>query len=108
MPRVKSHIKESKRRTGFDLTELHEWIDEFEGRDHREFRHTLTDKDIEKIFNFWEKKKEGLGKVAVEEWLEHIIDDYQDTLEIIRKAKKEWKPRVLKEKERRKSRKKKK
>jgi len=83
MPNHKTHCAISKKRTGYDFSELHTWIDEPYkrlGKNHRTERHTLVDSDIRKIRYYWNNKKgEGWGDKAVIEWLFHISLDNLDT-----------------------------
>lgn len=74
MPLLKVHCKNSKERTGKDYKELHEWMDEghkFLNKDHRFERHSTS------YINY---VKETWGKEGIIEFLNHIIDDYKDTL----------------------------
>jgi len=62
----------SKKRTGIDFVELHEWIDgptRSLGADHRRKRHYYTKNIKNKVKKYWEEKGEGLGEKAVIEWL---------------------------------------
>jgi hypothetical protein len=76
MPKNQVHCAISKKRTGKDYKELHEWIDEGHnerGVDHRAKRHYYTAelrKEVENRFG---------GKEAVSEWLFHIALDNLDT-----------------------------
>jgi len=71
MPSVDVHCKISKKRTGKEYRELHEWIDqprEFLGKNHRLERHSDNEFYREYI-------KEKWGERAVIEWLFHIAVD---------------------------------
>ena len=74
MPSVAEHCAISKKRTGKDYKELHEWIDEpknYLGVNHRIERH--ADTEIYRKFI-----TEKFGDKAVIEWLFHIaIDNLQ-------------------------------
>ena len=90
MPSHKTHCAISKKRTGYDFSELHDWIDgpsKTLGKNHRTERHALNDADIKKIREYWGKKGKGWGDKAVIEWLFHISLDNLDTaFKISRKA----------------------
>ncbi len=76
------HCAISKKRTGIDFRELHQWIDspskEY-GVNHRIKRHAYNKTDEEQIRNYWECKRKGLGEKAVVEWLFHIAVDNLST-----------------------------
>lgn len=74
MPNFKAHCISSKKRTGKDFAELHKWMDEgqaYLSKDHRFERHSTS--YIAYVMEKWSKE-------GVEEFLNHIIEDYQDTL----------------------------
>jgi len=78
MPSFKTHCAISRKRTGNDFAELHRWIDEPTkrlGYEHRRKRHHLNETDKNKIREYWDSKREGLGEKAVIEWLFHIALD---------------------------------
>jgi len=81
MPSVKVHCAISKKRTGNEFAELHEWIDKSKipGPDHRVKRHYYNVKDRNQIKKHWESKKKGWGEKAMIEWLFHIAIDNLDT-----------------------------
>ena len=86
MPNLKIHCAISKKRTGFNFRELHEWIDnptkKFKGKsyDHRLEKHAYNESDEKKIKEFWNKKKgRDWGDKAVVEWLFHIAIDNLST-----------------------------
>lgn len=83
MPNHKTHCAISKKRTGYDFSELHTWIDypsKTLGKNHRTERHALTDSDIRTIRQYWDNKKgNSWGDKAVVEWLFHISMDNLDT-----------------------------
>ena len=73
MPLFKEHCRISELRTGNKYEELHKWMDQFSlelGVNHRAKRHGL--KDIPEVHEKW-------GEEGVEEFLIHIVSDYQDT-----------------------------
>jgi hypothetical protein len=89
MSNLNIHCALSKKRTGFDFKELHQWIDKPQtelGVDHRIERHAYNREDEQKIIDFWTMKK---GKIwadkAVVEWLFHIAIDNLETA--IKKSK---------------------
>ncbi len=83
MPSNKIHCALSKKRTGFNFKELHQWIDKDEkklGIDHRLNRHAFNKEESNIIKKYWEKKKgKGWGEKAVVEWLFHIAIDNLET-----------------------------
>jgi len=83
MPSSKIHCAISKKRTGFNFKELHEWIDnpsKEKGINHRTERHSYNTKEEREIKNYWNKNKgEGWGEKAVVEWLFHIALDNLNT-----------------------------
>ena len=83
MPSHKTHCAISKKRTGYDFSELHKWIDEPSGtlgKNHRTERHAWKYEDMKTIQRYWEKKKgKGWGDKAVIEWLFHVSLDNLDT-----------------------------
>jgi type I restriction-modification system DNA methylase subunit len=83
MPNLYTHCAISKKRTGFDFKELHQWIDESQkelGKNHRKFHHSLNDSELKKIKKHWDREKgEGWGDKAVIEWLFHIAIDNLET-----------------------------
>jgi hypothetical protein len=82
MPSHKTHCAISKKRTGYDFSKLHTWIDapyKELGVNHRTERHALNDVDKNKIKQYWDKIGDGMGDKAVIEWLFHISLDNLDT-----------------------------
>jgi len=74
MPPLKTHCENSKKRTGKEFEDLHRWMDEgakYLGQDHRFERHSGA---------YLGYVKEKWGKEGVIEFLNHIIDDFTDTL----------------------------
>ena len=91
MPSNKIHCALSKKRTGFNFKELHQWIDKDEkklGINHRLKRHAFNKEESNIIKKYWEKKKgKGWGEKAVVEWLFHIaIDNLETAFKISDKA----------------------
>ena len=73
MPSLRIHCAISKKRTGKTYEELHRWIDEKKGINHRNHNHFFTLKLRNYVFeNFG-------GKEAISEWLFHIALDNLDT-----------------------------
>lgn len=74
MPSVNVHCAISKKRTGNEFAELHEWIDKSKkpGPDHRVKRHYYNVKDRNQVKKRW-------GEKAMIEWLFHIAIDNLDT-----------------------------
>ena len=86
MPNHKTHCAISKKRTGFDFSELHKWIDENQKEDginHRRKRHYYNETDKKSIKEHWNKEKDNrgkpLGEKALVEWLFHIAIDNLET-----------------------------
>ena len=87
MPNLKKHCLISKKRTGNEFKDLHEWMDEghkFLGQDHRFERHSGA--YIPYVMETW-------GKEGVKEFLNHIIEgsddfkiNYIDLLQIGKKS----------------------
>lgn len=73
MPSCKEHAKLSKVRIGKPFTELHEWMNEEYSNPNIPKRH-----DIIKIPSNLETVKEKFGDEAVEEFLYHIKEDYEN------------------------------
>tara|TARA_Y100000310_G_scaffold343510_1_gene451502 strand:+ start:5916 stop:6239 length:324 start_codon:yes stop_codon:yes gene_type:complete len=74
MPNLKIHCKSSKERTGKTYEDLHKWMDDgqkYLEKDHRFERHSTS---------YIKFVMEKYGKEGVKEFLLHIIEDYQDTL----------------------------
>lgn len=74
MPSLKKHCEISLKRTSKDYKELHEWMDEpkeYLGKDHRFERHSG-------IYIPYVKKMWGVE--GIKEFLNHIIEDFKDTL----------------------------
>ena len=69
MPNHKTHCAISKKRTGYNFSELHTWIDEQSKTyrsDHRIFRHAWNETDKNTIQIYWDNKKgKGWGDKAV-------------------------------------------
>lgn len=82
MPSLQVHCAISKKRTGNDFEELHQWIDNPSkdlGSDHRIYRHAYTEDEAQYIKNYWDDKGPELGDKAVIEWLFHIALDNLST-----------------------------
>lgn len=83
MPDLRTHCAISKKRTGFDFKELHQWIDSPKdelGPDHRIERHAYNEIEKRYIKEYWENKKgKGWGDKAIVEWLFHIALDNMST-----------------------------
>lgn len=82
MPTVDVHSAISKKRTGYDFKDLHEWINEpgtLKGAEHRLDRHRYTEEDRDYIKKTWDLKMGlGWGDKAIVEWIFHISMDYLD------------------------------
>ncbi len=75
MPPINEHVKLSLKRTGKSYRELHEWVEGFHStKEEKEERH-----DILKIPQFLPIIEKRFGKEGVEEYLQHIKDDYEQT-----------------------------
>ena len=73
MPSVRVHCAISKKRTGKDYKELHQWIDEKKGVNHRKENHHYSTQLKDHVSqNFG-------GAEAVSEWLFHIALNSLDT-----------------------------
>jgi len=83
MPSNQVHCAISKKRTGFNFKELHQWIDEDykdQKINHRLERHSYNTREEKIIKEYWDKKKgKGWGDKAVVEWLFHIAIDNLET-----------------------------
>jgi hypothetical protein len=83
MPNHKTHCAISKKRTGYDFSELHNWIDgpsKNLGPNLRTVRLAWKDTDRKTIHRYWgEKKGKGWGDKAVIELLFHISIDNLST-----------------------------
>jgi len=83
MPSLRVHCAISKKRTGFNFKELHEWVDNPHkemGVNHRTERHSYNIQEENKIRDYWNKiKGNGWGEKAVVEWLFHIALDNLET-----------------------------
>jgi hypothetical protein len=83
MPNHKTHCAISKKRTGYDFSELHDWIDgpsKTLGKNHRTVRHAWNETEMKTIQRYWDDKKgKGWGDKAVIEWLFHISLDNLST-----------------------------
>jgi len=91
MPSHKTHCAISKKRTGYDFSALHDWIDgpsKTLGKNHRTARHALNDTDMKTIKQYWDNKKgNGWGDKAVIEWLFHVsLDNHDTAFKISRRA----------------------
>jgi len=74
MPKIGEHARLSKIRTGKPFLELHKWMnEEYKNTNIYPKRH-----DITKIPRNLEIVKEKFGNGAVEEFLSHIKEDYEN------------------------------
>ena len=86
MPLIEKHIELSLKRTGKEYREIHEWMD---GKSitykERVARHSIT--NIPEFLPIIEKM---FGKDGVNEYLQHIKDDYENNiaLRIVKKLRK--------------------
>jgi hypothetical protein len=69
MPSIEKHVDTSRRRTGKDYLELHEWIDK--DPDKKVERH-----DITKVFEHGKIMEERYGLEGRQEYLQHLHDDF--------------------------------
>ncbi|MEW6352529.1 MAG: HDIG domain-containing metalloprotein [Thermodesulfobacteriota bacterium] len=69
MPSIEKHVEISRRRTGKDYLELHEWIDKDPVK--KVERH-----DITKIYEYGKMMEEKYGPEGLQEYLRHIHDDF--------------------------------
>jgi uncharacterized protein len=69
MPSIEKHVETSRRRTGKDYQELHEWIDKDPAK--KVERH-----DITKVFEFGKMMEEKYGSEGCQEYLRHLHDDF--------------------------------
>ncbi len=70
MPPIEKHLKISLERTGKDYREVHEWIDGDPAK--KAERH-----DITKIYEYGQMFKDKYGDEALQEYLQHIHDDFK-------------------------------
>jgi uncharacterized protein len=69
MPSIEKHVEVSRRRTGKDYLDLHEWIDKDPAT--KVERH-----DITKIYEYGKMMEERYGPEGLQEYLQHIHDDF--------------------------------
>ncbi|MEW6110977.1 MAG: HDIG domain-containing metalloprotein [Thermodesulfobacteriota bacterium] len=69
MPSIEKHVEISRRRTGKDYLDLHEWIDKDPAT--KVERH-----DITKIYEYGKMMDEKYGPEGLQEYLQHIHDDF--------------------------------
>lgn len=69
MPSIEKHTEISRRKTGNDYLELHEWIDK--DPEKKVERH-----DITKIYEYGKMMEEKYGHEGLQEYLQHIHDDF--------------------------------
>lgn len=69
MPSIEKHVGESRRRTGKDYLELHEWID-------KDSATKVERHDITKIYEFGKMMEEKYGPEGLQEYVRHIHDDF--------------------------------
>jgi len=73
MPSIKEHVKLSLKRSGKGYREVHEWMDRKRiSCKERIARHNIA--NIPKFLPFVEKQ---FGKDGINEYLQHIKDDYE-------------------------------
>jgi uncharacterized protein len=68
MPSIEKHVEISRRRTGKDYLELHEWMDADLGK--KAERH-----DVKRICEYGQLMKAKYGHEGLEEYVQHIYDD---------------------------------
>jgi uncharacterized protein len=71
MPGIEKHVVISRRRTGKDYLELHEWMDADPGK--KEERH-----DVTRICEYGQLMRARYGDEGLEEFVQHIYDDIMD------------------------------
>ena len=69
MPNIKQHAEISRKRTGKDYKDLHEWMDANPRK--KEERH-----DIGRIYQYGKMIEEKYGPEGLQEYLQHIRDDF--------------------------------
>lgn len=69
MPSIEKHFETSRKRTGKDYLELHEWIDK--DPEKKVERH-----DITKIYEYGKMMEDKYGPEGLQEYLQHIHDDF--------------------------------
>jgi class 3 adenylate cyclase len=69
MPTIKQHAEMSRKRTGKDYKDLHEWMDANPRK--KEERH-----DIGRIYDYGKMMEEKYGPEGLQEYLHHIRDDF--------------------------------
>ena len=69
MPTIKQHAEISRKRTGKDYRELHEWMDANPRK--KEERH-----DIGRIYEHGKTMEQKYGPEGLQEYLQHIRDDF--------------------------------
>lgn len=74
MPSLRGHIKQSVKRTGKEFRELNEWMDGGAVG----YRDRIERHKIPNIPRFAPVVEQLFGKEAVNEYLHHLKDDYED------------------------------
>jgi hypothetical protein len=74
MPTLRGHIKQSVKRTGKEFRELNEWMDGSSVG----YRDRIERHKIPNIPKFAPVVERLFGKEAVNEYLQHLKDDYED------------------------------
>ncbi len=69
IPTIKQHAEASRKRTGKDYGELHEWMDANPRK--KEERH-----DIGRIYEYGKMMEEKYGPEGLQEYFQHIRDDF--------------------------------
>lgn len=76
MPSLKGHIRLSVKRTGKEFRELNEWMDGSSVR----YRDRIERHKIPNIPKFTPVVESLFGKEAVDEYVQHLRDDYEGHL----------------------------
>jgi class 3 adenylate cyclase len=79
MPTIKQHTEISHKRTGKDYRELHEWMDANPRK--KEERH-----DIGRIYEHGKTIEQKYGPEGLQEYLQHIRDDFLARFNIVREV----------------------
>ena len=75
MPSLEKHIALSKKRTGKEYREVHEWLDGRMSYKERIARHDIV--YMQKFLPLIEKK---FGKAGAREYLQHLKDDHEKSI----------------------------
>lgn len=79
MPTIKQHSEISHKRTGKEYRDLHEWMDANPKK--KEERH-----DIGKIYEYGKTIEQKYGPEGLQEYLQHIRDDFLSRFNIVREV----------------------